>query len=108
MEELEKGLKELNRFATPELPGTKLPTKAYTWSHGSSRICSRGWHCLASIGGEALGPVKAPFTSVGEYQGDEVGVGGRGSTLIEAGGGGGDRGCAGGGGKLGKGITFEA
>jgi hypothetical protein len=43
MEELEKGLKELKRFATPweeqqyqttrpkELPGTKPPTKEYTW-----------------------------------------------------------------------------
>jgi hypothetical protein len=44
MEELEKGLKELKEFATPqeeqqyqptrtpELPGTKPPTKEYTWS----------------------------------------------------------------------------
>jgi hypothetical protein len=47
MEELEKGLKELKGFATPlrrstistnqpplpppELPGTKPPTKGYTW-----------------------------------------------------------------------------
>ena len=43
MEELEKGLKELKRFAThrmninisqrdqPELPGTKPLTKEYTW-----------------------------------------------------------------------------
>jgi hypothetical protein len=46
MEELEKGLKELKEFATnpmeeqqyqpirpppPELPGTKPPTKEYTW-----------------------------------------------------------------------------
>ena len=43
MEELEKGLKELKGFAThrknnninqpepPELPGTKPPTKEYTW-----------------------------------------------------------------------------
>jgi uncharacterized protein YqcC (DUF446 family) len=28
-------------------------------THGSSRICSRGWPCQASMGGEALGPVKA-------------------------------------------------
>jgi len=26
-------------------------------THGSSCICSRGWHCLASKKGEALGPV---------------------------------------------------
>ena len=45
MEELEKGLKELKGFATPEgeqqyqptrhtpeLPGTKPPTKEYIWS----------------------------------------------------------------------------
>ena len=44
MEELEKGLKELKGVATQrknsninqpdtlELPGTKLPTKEYTWS----------------------------------------------------------------------------
>jgi hypothetical protein len=43
MEKLEKGLKELKGFAThrknsnisqpdlPELPGTKPPTKEYTW-----------------------------------------------------------------------------
>jgi hypothetical protein len=43
MEEVEKGLKELKGFMTPqeeqqyqptrspELPGTKLPTKEYTW-----------------------------------------------------------------------------
>jgi hypothetical protein len=43
VEELEKGLKLLKRFATPEeeqqyqltrppeLPGTKQPTKEYTW-----------------------------------------------------------------------------
>ena len=43
MEELEKGLKELKGFAAhrknnninqpdlPELPGTKSPTKVYTW-----------------------------------------------------------------------------
>ena len=43
MEELEKGLKELKEFAsprknkninqpdTPEFPGTKPPTKEYTW-----------------------------------------------------------------------------
>jgi hypothetical protein len=50
MEELKKGLKELKEFAThrknnninqpdphhhhlPELPGTKPPTKEYTWSN---------------------------------------------------------------------------
>jgi hypothetical protein len=45
-------------------------------THGSSHICSRRLHCLASIGGEALGPVKARCPSVRECQGGEVGVGG--------------------------------
>jgi hypothetical protein len=37
------------------------------------------------VGGEALGPGKAQYPSVGECQGGEVGgVGGWGSTLIEA------------------------
>jgi hypothetical protein len=38
MEKLEKGLKELKEFATsyeeqyqPEIPGSKPPTKEYTW-----------------------------------------------------------------------------
>ena len=33
--------------------------------------------CGASMGGEALGPVKAPCPSVGECQGQEAGVCGR-------------------------------
>jgi hypothetical protein len=40
------------------------------------RICSRGWPCWSSMGGEALGPVKALCPTVGECQGQEVGVGG--------------------------------
>ena len=66
-----------NQAPTPELPRTKLPTKGCTWSdptHGSSCICSRGWPCKASMGGEALGPVKAQCPSVGECQGGERGV----------------------------------
>ena len=39
------------------------------------------------MGGEALGPGKAPCSSVGECQGEEAGVGEWVSTLIEAGGG---------------------
>jgi len=46
-------------------------------THESSHICSRRWwHCLTSIKGETLGPVKAPFPNVGECQGSEVGVDG--------------------------------
>jgi len=43
-------------------------------THVSRHKCSRERHCLASIEGEALGPVKTPFPSVGECQGVEVGV----------------------------------
>ena len=28
-------------------------------THGSSHICSRGWPCQTSVGGEVLGSVKA-------------------------------------------------
>jgi hypothetical protein len=53
------------------------------------------------MGGEVLGPVKVLCPSIGEYQGQEVGVGGLGSRgkeerigdFLE--------------GKLGKGIPFE-
>jgi hypothetical protein len=68
---------------TPEIPGTKPPTKEYTWrKHGSSHICSRGWPCWASMGGEALGPLKALCPSI---QGREGRSGWAGNTLIEAG-----------------------
>jgi len=62
------------------------PKSTHGGTHGSSPICSRGWPCLASTGGEALGPVKVYFPSVGDAR---VliwkWVGGRGSILIEAG-----------------------
>jgi hypothetical protein len=48
------------------------------------------------MGGEALGPVKVPCSSIGKFKGQEVRVGG--------GGGGGDRGFLEG--RLRKGITF--
>ena len=53
------------------------------------------------MGGEALGPVKVLCPSVGECQGQELGVGGLGNRGRR----GGDRGFLEG--KLGKGITFE-
>ena len=37
------------------------------------------------MGGKALGPVKTQCPSIGEYYGDEMGVGGRRSAFIEAG-----------------------
>jgi hypothetical protein len=42
----------------------------------SSCICSRGWPSRPSIGGEALGLVKIICPSTGEFQDQEVGVGG--------------------------------
>jgi len=53
-------------------------------THGSSCICSRGWPCWATMGGEALGHAKAGTHSVGECQwgGGNWGWFGRGNTLI--------------------------
>jgi hypothetical protein len=73
----------------PDLPGTKIPAKQYTWStQVSSCICSRGWPCWTSMEGEALGPGKAQYPNVGEFEGWVVGVGmcGR-DTLVQAEGG---------------------
>jgi hypothetical protein len=50
---------------TPQkLPGTKPPTKEYTWAgvggtYGSSWIYSRRWPYQASLGAAPLGPVEA-------------------------------------------------
>jgi hypothetical protein len=51
------------------------PKSTHGGTHGFSCKCSRGLHFLTSIGGEALGPVKALFPSVGGCKGGEVGVG---------------------------------
>jgi hypothetical protein len=74
----------MNQPVPPELPGTK-PKSTHGETHGSSCICSREWPSRSSMGGEALGPVKALCPSVGECQGQEAGVGG----LVSGGGGGG-------------------
>jgi hypothetical protein len=66
MEELEKGLKELKGFATvstnqasQSFQGLNHQSKStHGETHGSSLIC-RGWPSQTSMGGEALGPVKA-------------------------------------------------
>jgi len=34
------------------------PESIHGWTHGSSYIYSRGWPCLTSMGGEALGSAK--------------------------------------------------
>ena len=52
------------------------PKSAHGGTHGSSCICRRGWPCQASVGGEALSPVKVLCPSIGECQGQEAGVGG--------------------------------
>jgi hypothetical protein len=57
------------------------------------------------MGGEALGPVKAQYPSVGELEGREAGVGQWGNTLIEEGGE--DIGWGVWNGESVKGITFE-
>ena len=57
-------------------------------THGAGHICDRGWPCWSSVGREALGSEGVRCPSVGECQGGMTGVGGWGSTLIEAGGGG--------------------
>ncbi|KRY62113.1 hypothetical protein T4D_14112 [Trichinella pseudospiralis] len=43
--------------------------KTHGGTHGSSGICSRGWLSWSSMGGEALGPVKALCPCIGECQG---------------------------------------
>jgi hypothetical protein len=94
VKELEKGPKELKEFAAPqeeqqyELTSTSQSSlglnhqskKTHGGTPGSSCICSRGWPFQSSVGGEALGPVKVLCLSVGECPGQEVGVGGFGST----------------------------
>jgi hypothetical protein len=59
----------------PRAPGTKLqPKSTHGGTHGSSHICSRGWPCRTSLGGEALAPGKALCPNIGECQGGEAGV----------------------------------
>ena len=53
--------------------------KTHGGTHGSSCVCSRGWPSWSSIGGEALGPVTVLCPSVGECQGQKVGMVGLGS-----------------------------
>ena len=55
------------------------PQKTHGGTHGSSCICSRGWPSWPSMEGEDLGLVKVLCPSIGEYQGQEVGVSGLGS-----------------------------
>jgi hypothetical protein len=52
------------------------PRGTHGGTHSSSHIYSRGWPCWASVVEEALGPVKARCSSVGEWEGGEAGVDG--------------------------------
>ena len=71
----------MNQPVSPELPGTKPPTKyTHGGTHGSNHMGSRGWPGRTSMRGEALGFVKAHCPRVGEYQVREAGVGGLVST----------------------------
>jgi hypothetical protein len=63
----------INQPNPPEFPGTKPPTKEYTWRDpGYSCISSRGWPCQASMGGEALGFVKAGCPSIRRMPGQRI------------------------------------
>ena len=109
MEELEKGLKVLKVFTSPRknnninqpVPQNSQelnhqPKSAHGGTHASRCICTRGWPCRASVGGKALGSVKAQCPGVGECQDREGGVCGLVSREGE-----------GGIGKPGKVITFK-
>ena len=63
------------------------PKNTHGETHGSSCIYSRGWPCWTSMGGEALGPVKAQCLNIGECQAGKAGMGGWRNMLKEAGGG---------------------
>ena len=80
VKELEKGpneLKELPIQYPQRSQGLKHePKSTHGGTHGSSCICSRGWLCWTSKGGEALGPEKARCPSIGECQDRDLGVGG--------------------------------
>jgi hypothetical protein len=78
----------MNQPVPPELPGTKPPKSTHGGTHGSSCICGRGWPSQTSMGGEALGPMKAVCPSVGEMSRP----GSRSGWVGEQGEGGGDRG----------------
>jgi hypothetical protein len=55
------------------------PKSTHGGTYSSIYICNRGWPSWSSVGGEALGPVKAVCSSAWECQGQEAGVAGLGS-----------------------------
>jgi hypothetical protein len=67
----------MNQPVPPESQGLNhQPKSTHGETYGPSCICSRGWPCGTSMGGEALGSEKAPCPTVGECQGRKAGVGG--------------------------------
>ena len=59
----------MNQPVPTELPGPELLTKSTQGgTNGSRCICSRGWPCWTSKGGEVLGPEKAQCPRIGECQ----------------------------------------
>jgi hypothetical protein len=52
------------------------PNSTHVATHGSPSMCSRGWPCWTSMGGEAFGPVRVQCPSLRECQDWEAQVGG--------------------------------
>jgi len=82
LEELEKGLKELKWFAITYIEQQHQPTRSPKTprdhfkirdEHMSLAIYVVKRSCLASIRGEAFGPIKARYPIVGECQSMEMG-----------------------------------
>jgi hypothetical protein len=65
-----------NQYLQSSLGLNHQSKKTHGGTHGSSYICSRGWPGCSLMGGEALGPVMFPCSSIGECQGQEARVGG--------------------------------
>jgi hypothetical protein len=72
------GTKSISTIQTP--PSSQelnhQPKSTHGGTHNSSHLCSKGRAYWTSMGGEALGPVKARCPSVGECQGREAEMGG--------------------------------
>jgi hypothetical protein len=84
MEDVEKGLKEMkvlqpigrkavsnNQTSQSSRGLSHQPKSIHGRTHGSNHICSWGWPCWTSIGGEAFCPLKAWCSSLQECQSRE-------------------------------------
>ena len=65
-----------NQYPQSSLGLNHLSKKTHGGTCGSICICSRGWPSQPSMGEEALGPMKILCPSIGECQGQKVGVSG--------------------------------